>query len=353
MNVLADCLPAVAGNQDWLRPLCSADGWARLAAVASALPDDFLLHQVGFECGLNETATDIDLLVAARAAQGGAALLAATADSAQSCTAHPAWQSLHDLSVLWRQPQWQERLDDWWLEFDVNSATPTAPNLFVGPRIAAGDDAGWREFLNVIAPLLLGQTPTTQLLADFERCRQALPEAAVLFQIGAMRARPGSGLRLCFSHLYLDAMLTYLPRLGIADNEALRQTFIELQPHADGFTLHLDIPLDASPRIGLECYLREGLDEGQRHQRWDGLLDYCQQLGLCASARRQALADYPGRSYASDYPAGQWPQRALQWQSRLPGRSCLHRWLHHIKFDLSNGRPQRAKAYLSVAHEWV
>jgi hypothetical protein len=349
MRTLADGLTALLA--DW-RPSADAAGWPLdpvCTRTAASLPAGFLLHQVGLECPLAPDAPTMDLLVAARSAEGGAALLARAAMDADPDARDPAWRSLRTLLAHWRTPAWTRRLDDWWLEFDVGGERPRMPNLFFGPNIATRDDRRWRAWCARWLPLLLGETAEPALIADIERCRAALPDEARIFQLGAMRARDRSGLRLCLSHLYLDAVLALLSRLGIAP-PALRDTLVALQPHARAFALQLDLPLEAGARIGLECYPQPATSTAADIAGWTRLLDHVVALGLCDAARRDALLAYPALRVPA--PGAPWPDAALRAQA-LSGRgSAIQRRIHHIKLDLIDGRAVRAKAYLSLDHVW-
>lgn len=350
MQTLADCLPELLS--DWRTPAETAGRWPldRLCArTASVLPAGFLLHQVGLECPLGADADGMDLLVAARAAEGGADLLTRAAASADPDAADPAWRSLRALLDHWRTPAWSRRLDDWWLEFDVAGPRPRMPNLFFGPRIATGDERRWRAWQARWLPMLLGQPPDATLIDDFTRCRHALPDGARIFQLGAMRARDRVGLRLCVDHLYLDAILDLLPRLGI-DPPALRATLIALQRVARGFALQLDLPLDPDARVGLECGLAPAPSAQAETAGWAKLLDHAIDLGLCDAPRRDALLAFATRRSPGTVAA--WPADALRAQAMTGRRSALLRRLHHVKFDLVAGRPVRAKAYLSMSHVW-
>jgi len=352
MRTLADGLAAALDDWRGAWPLASSeDALAALLRIAGALPVDFLLHQVGFEGDLARDDAPLDLLVAARIGQGGPALLARAAAQADPAGTDPGWNALRDLLAHWTRPAWRRRTDHWWLEFDAAGTRPRTPSLFVGMAVPRDDARRWQAWRARWMPRLLGTTPTPQLRDDFERCVQALPDAARLFQIGAMRARADAGLRLCIGNLYLDAILDYLPRLGIDHDAALRAECIALQRHADGFVLHIDLPLRASARIGLECYQREAPDDALS-RRWDGLLAYLGERGLCGERQRRAVAAFPRVVDAPADDDGAWPSAALRLQALSGRRSALRRRVHHVKLDFVDGRATRAKAYLGIDPAW-
>lgn len=355
---LADCLPAVDG--DWCAGLVDPAARARLAEVAETLPAALLHHQLGFESDLGDGARRVDLLVALTEGRDGAALLGRMAAAADPDD--PVWGSVAELGELWASSDWSGRLDDVWLEFDVHGPRPRSPSLFVGPRLPVTDRAAWQDWLDRVAPVLLGRPPSAELAAGLHRCRESLPTGAHIFQIGAMRSRPvadgpagGPTLRLCLNQLYLDLILRLLPALGIDQGERLTESFIALQRHADGFAVQIDVPFPATgepPRLGLECYLDERVRPRPLAERWDAFLGWLEELGLATAAKRQALRRYPGRVLAAERPET-WPARLLSLESRLAGQSSLRRWIHHVKLDFAGGLPVRAKAYLSVGHEWT
>lgn len=364
---LADCLPVIYG--DWCESLLNNNNRKQLALVANHLPSAFLLHQVGFECDLCNPTACLDLLVAARQAQNGPVLVEHTAAQALNHfnNQHPVWASLKQLAVLWRSPLWSTSLDDLWLEFDVNGDNPLTPNLFMDPGVVVTDIAGWDAWWNQVGTLMLGLPNDASLnldyIKDFYHCLQMLPQTAVVFQIGVMRARPPTGFRLCVSHLYLDAILEFLPNIGIHQGDYLRESLVALQTLADGFTVHVDIPFTEQPRLSLECYLGEqpahaglratqSVETTSENERWARLLDYLQSQGLCLPQKKAALLQY-NATLTPNTQTAEWPVGLLQLQQRIPLRSALRRWIHHIKLDFVSGRPVKAKAYLSVGHTWL
>lgn len=345
---LAHCLPVVYGP--WCRGLLGPPARRRLAAVAETLPAELLQHQLGFESDLGDGAARADLLVALTRARGGPAMLRTMAAEAPADDA--AWSSVGELAELWGSPDWAKRLDDVWLEFDVHGPVPRTPSLFVGPRLATSDAEGWDAWLGEVAPVLLGRTPSAALRGDFHHCRKALPERAHIFQVGAMRSRPSSGLRLCLNQLYLDRILSYLPAIGIDQGGRLRSSFIALQTHADAFAVQIDVPPGAPPRLGLECYLDARARARPLDERWCAFLGWLEALGLCRPEKRVALGKYTGRIHATEAP-DRWPARLSSLQPLVSGASTLHRSIHHVKLDFVRGVPVRAKAYLSIGHEWL
>lgn len=348
---LADCFPAIFDQLP--ATLISHQTRKKMAAIACYLPARFLLTQIGFECPLRNGMGQADLLVAANRRQGGPNLLQQTARQALVNHTHPAWHSVAQLADVWQRNIWQQHMDDLWLEFDIASHAANVPNLFAGPDLATDDHEGWQLWHQEITPLLTGATVNADRITAMKHCVQSLPKAAKVFQIGAMRARARDQLRVCISHIYLDAILDYLQDLDIhTDHPTLRESLIWIQRHADAFTLHMDIPLSDPPRISLECYIDPRRNQRPVSERWRELFIALKDIGLAEAQQIEAILEYPRQIAATDF-IGHWPTEALNMAHFNGQQSVLQRWIHHVKLDFCNGRPDRAKAYLAIGHIWV
>jgi hypothetical protein len=326
--------------------LIGSESRARVEAVASRLPAILASSTFGFECLLGNDNPDADFLVSASGANG-AALLSDTAAYATQNDSAPVWSSLAALAEIWAN---KRSIENVWLEFDLAGENPFVPNLFFQPVYSANNHDQLQVIISEAGPPLLGGPLSKQLATSLQRCVNALPERARVFQIGAMRARPNYGLRLCVDEIYLDRILFYLDQIGYpGDLEFVRKTFISLQRRTDAYALHLDLLPDVDVRIGLECYLDPRAAEAR--QRMEQLLEFLVAAGVCSKSKAFGIAQYPGSADVRQYCA-QWPE-ALKSMSGFLGRlSTFQRRLHHIKVTFGPNKSLEAKAYLAVNHRW-
>jgi hypothetical protein len=323
----------------------------RLAATASLLPVQLGFGMFGFECPLGVTRPGADLLVSARQARRGPALLLECASARLAAGEHGAWETVAALARRWACPPWDGRMDDVWLEFDIDGPAPRTPNVFLRPRGDGRERHASGHLLEMIGAQLLGQRPSARLRHSLHRCVEALPERARLFQMGAMRARAQPGFRLCINNIYLDRILAYLERIDYPANlQPVKDLCIWIQRFADGYALHVDLTPDVAPTIGIESYLlpaAEAADATARLQRW---LRALTEWRLCTPAKAGALERYGGDITPL---AQELAPRGLRRAELLSGRrSHFRRTLHHIKVTYRPEQPLEAKAYLAVQHQW-
>ncbi len=294
----------------------------RMLKAGALLPADFVRQTFGFECPLDESEGNADILVSAVRARDGVATLAA---------AHLArldWESVGALRHLVEAG----RADDAWLEFDLFGPKADVPNLFCRPLYPAGDLSALWESATLAGAALTGGRMPNDLIDAVMRVGAALPPQAVIFQLGAMRARPVAGLRLCVNQIALDGILTLLGDIGYPDVEGVRALLIRFQPTVGDVTLCIDLTPDLQPKIGLEAYFapsRAGRTPGELLHRF--LLRAIED-GACGEDKAEALRTYQA---AGDIVAG---DRRFQ------------RGVHHIKLVHEPGLPYRAKAYLALRH---
>jgi hypothetical protein len=216
----------------------------------------------------------------------------------------------------------------------------------------AGDHNELQNILSKAGTVLLGRPISEELGASLTRCVDALPERARIFQVGAMRARPYYGLRLCVDKIYLDRILFYLEQIEYpGDLDVVRKTFISLQRRTDAYALHLDLSPGVNARIGLECYLDPRPAEAHQRMRLQQLLAFLVEQGVCSKGKASGVSQFSGIADARQHPE-QWPV-ALKNMAGFLGRSSIfQRRLHHIKITCGDGKNLHAKAYLAAQHRW-
>lgn len=364
--------------EETLRPLApsmpaeliSPKSLSEMAAIARMLPNS-VTSFFGFECRLGEAAPRADFLLSATPDPGGS-ILAGTSSLGglpDRLYQHPIWSHLRAFSARWTTPgsSLHDRVENVWLEFDVEGPAPPVPvpSVFFGPRggirrhprdtsIAPPEEAPYAWVTREGLAPLLGHAVPAHVEAGLFACLDALPAGAQVFQVGVMLARPAGAVRLCIANIPLDQIDAYLQRIrwpGSAGH--LRSQLAFLGPFADFFALDIDVEGAVRPKIGLECYMA-GFKQPAQEPRWQALLDALVERGLCVPAKRDALLTWPGYERDESSP-DLWPGNLLL-ASRLLGprvSSALSRTLHHIKIGHEPGRPLEAKAYLGIGVHWL
>lgn len=349
--------------------LISAENLAEVGGIARVLPNT-VTSFFGFECRLGETTPRADFLLSVLPEPGGA-ILAGTSSLGglpDGIDRHPIWSRLRAFCGRWTTPgsSLHDRVENIWLEFDVEGAPPPvpAPSVFFGPRggigpplhdaIVPSDEALYSWLTREGLASLLGRMVPPHVERGIFDCLDALPAGARVFQVGAMLARPSDAVRLCIANMSPHQIEAYLHGIrwsGSADH--LRSLLAFLGAFADFFVLDIDVEETVRPKIGLECY-SAGFRQPAQEPRWEGLLDALVERGLCVPAKREALLTWPGFERAETSP-DLWPGNLLL-ASRLLGprvSSALSRTLHHVKISHEPGRPLEAKAYLGIGVHWL
>ena len=318
------CLEAVLPDV----PAALADDMARgrIVAAGARLPREFAFQTFGLECPLGSPAPTADLLVSAVARRHGAAALAAGARW------RPQWTFLAALAAA--MTAGSPAIDDVWLEFDLEGSQPDVPNLFCRPIHPTGDADALCAGAAAAVALLTGAPPDRALAAAIAAAAAALPPQAAVFQIGAMRARPGAGVRLCVREISLDGIIGLLAAIGYGDVAGVEALLVSFQNAVGDVTLAVDLGPDLGPKIGLECYFapsRRGLAPDEMMSRF---LARIEAGGLCTREKAVALQTFPGVSQGdANLPLGR--------------RARYRRSVHHIKLVHRAGAAPEAKAYLA------
>ena len=313
----------------------------RMLATASLLPGGFAFQTFGFECPLHESEAKADILVSAVRARGGVALLGSVAG-------RRGWEPVRALaSMLGSEPP---AIDEVWLEFDLAGAAPDLPNLFCRPLYPSGDLEALRSSADSAGAALAGAPIPAGLIDAVVRSAAALPERAEIFQIGAMRARPSAGLRICVNQIALDGIIGALDGMGYADVEGVRALLIRYQPAVGDVALAIDLMPGLGAKIGLECYFTPSRSGRSAEELLDLFLVRLAEDEACLPAKQEALGLYPGRVTVGG--EGGWPPELLA-TGKLLGSARMGGFdlgIHHIKLVHRPGEKLEAKAYLSVRH---
>ncbi len=344
-TTVADTLAAIGPYLP--EPLVAKSARMAIAQLAQSLPQA-ATPVFGFECPLATPAGAADFLTHHPVASGVWEWLGQENQAHQA----PTWALVRELAqTVPRTPLLAAGLDDVWLEFDVATAAETGPSLFFGPRLApfgpqAAGPAQQQLLLELIAGGLTPLGPAALPAAGrglLRRVLALLPHHGRVFQVGRMLSRPQPGYRLCLNNLTPPELYRLYARLlpGYHDLLAsLRHWLRLLAPLVWKIRPTLDLANEPVPKIGLECYFREGPDLAA----WQAATELLVRYDLCQPAKQAALLHYPRLVSPATAPT---PLELL-----LGQRQTYALALHHFKLSLAPQAPLTAKAYLAVKPRW-
>jgi hypothetical protein len=339
--------------------LISSDNWSNISEIARILPSA-ITSFFGFECRLGVEEAHADFLICADAAEAGRKILAGNNYSIELpdfLMAHPVWSNIHNLGTAWdtdTSPLY-DKVRDVWLEFDIEGppANIPIPSCFFGPEpiysTKSVNPQPHQWVTQTALKLLLNRCLPSQIESQLFNCFDLLPREAYVFQIGVMLARKSDLVRICIRNISSEQIIEYLTQLNwpgsISD---LKTILAQLSSLVERIDLDLDVGEVILPKIGLECYLSR---QPKLEPRWQLLLDYLVETGLCIPGKRDALDAYPG--YIREKTNRElWPTHLLKLSNFLGPQyeRVFFRGLNHIKIVYQPDKPVEAKAYLSVSH---
>lgn len=332
----------------------SAAARCRLQSVARWLPAE-LTNLVYFECRLGQSCGPVDMILCVE--EPGHSLLATHAWRPRGGDAlhiSEPWQRLERWSGRWRTPDQRPSSAGvshvLWIEFDVDEQAAAAaatrlptPSVFVGfaPKVVRRDTSA-----SALAAALGGCAPIVDDATAAHLCRalpnvlRALPDAAHVEYLGMMMSRPGSPVRICFSHFTWSAVWEFAAAIGCPDDPALRSAVRGANSLGPG-VVHIDLAAAADavcPSLGLECIL------DRRSQVFGSLpnrpfFDALVADGVIPAVTCDDLAAWPGCS-RSVFAHQLWP-------------TVLSRRVNHVKVVGQPGGRPLAKAYLCGGHRYL
>jgi hypothetical protein len=343
--------------------LIGSQGRSSVEAIARRLP--FALTTVfGFECHLN-AAPHTDILFYVAPAGPGREVLAGL-DPAHalpvSLFERPVWTRVRALGLAWATPGSvvAERVENIWLEFDVDDRSDVlpVPSVFVGfvRRLCPERDGASGAELAVqahpgivgtVLPLLLGHPLPTRTAGKLRDCFAALPPGSWLYGAGLMLARRSIAVRLCLSGLTAAQIPDYLRRIGWSGpSRELEAINAAISDAAYISMLNIDVAETIGQRIGLDYCVPWSAEPSLTVPLWKRVLDRLVDAGLCRAEQRDGLLAWPGLApLARDGvllpdPGGRLDARSLvAWDT-------LIRHIHHVKISLLPNGAIEVKAYL-------
>jgi len=244
-----------------------------------------------------------------------------------------------------------EFVNEVWLEFDL----PQTASDYPPPSIFLGVKNAQRRTVEVIehaCHILIGGKLPKRLKHHLDRCIQCVPVHGSFCHFGMMLSRPTQALRVNVKGLDFTQTIHYLTEIGWpGDLEKLNHTLRELHQYFDSVRLCLDIEEHIYPHIAFECFLWHDQDASLKSPK---MLNMLVESGLCSSAKRSALLEWPVIVRPVD-SRSKWPTRFIfeSLVRDVSDFSAISRTLNHIKVTWLNESAVSAKAYLGLEHSWV
>lgn len=317
-------------------PLVPPAAFAAVQCVAARLPAA-LSDRFFFECRLAADDPRVDLIAGVNRQRTTLLDESSPTGLMRPLRAHAEWQRIAALAREWRRPAsvLSRALDQIWVEFDVPSLVPS---LFLSFTPASGDLAF--EAIAAGVRLVAGGRTTAVQIHRLRTCVERLPPGAVVKYLGLMLPRPSPAVRVCLSRVSGDGLDRCLRDVGWTGSlPAIADLMRHMADVPSGAAVpriglvHLDVADRVLPQLGIEYVFepRRQLDGGLEER---AILDRLVALGLCSSAKRDALVDWPGHSIA-ELSHEMWP-------------SILVRRLHCVKVVHGDGGTASVKAYLGL-----
>jgi hypothetical protein len=323
--------------------LVDRNAWSRLREVARLLPPCSL---AGLELRLRDDQPTVDFFVR---------LPYASPRFSALLLAHPVWQSVARLCGEVADPsnRLHERVARIFVEFDLGAPPPAipVPGLFL--QLHTGRAFSAVDVLAVVEPVVVHCEAPLVSKEALDRCLRALPAGATVAHVGVMLSRPGAALRLVFHGVHSAGIADYLESIGWQDSTGRFSSLVaDLSPHADRVAmLDIDIADTLRPKVGVEFYLRQ---EIENRSRWEALLALLATRGLASHAKAAAILDWPGwtQERAGDH---QWPENLAPGDLLLRGTATSVFWrnINHVKLGYQPGQEAEVKIYLGFGHNWI
>lgn len=353
-------LHSVARTIDEIAPrlspaLVTREAHARLARLAEALPAA-LTSWVYLECRLRRDEQRVDLIV--RVDERGRDILAGdnpVVDLTPAMRGDTVWRTVRTLARAWSDPssplfRGVERV---WLEFDVHAGCDhlrpgelPAPGIFV--ELAREVYAQHRRENRLDAAMaalqpLVGSAPSPTLARNLRRCWELLPSGAVIPYVGVFPARGTGAVRVSVAGLSDANLHAYLRALRWPGSlRELTNAISAFLPHAGApqprmAIVNIDVGGEIGAGVGIEYLLSHAAQlRGSILER--ELLERLVRIGLCSSAKRDALYG--------------WPAVSLQMMPHELWMSRVCRRVNHLKLSYAEHTQVEVKAYLAASHEY-
>ncbi|NCC36197.1 MAG: hypothetical protein EOM24_29925, partial [Chloroflexia bacterium] len=283
-----------------LGTLMSSAGYARMIRVTSILPHEFSQFW-GFECRLDESTTNADILFSIAKQSVGAHLLAGSCASSLDplCHVWPVWRGLRTLARHWLSPGHHEChfIKNLWLEHDIAETEGDAellraihqPNVFFGPEVTAKADDICRV-TRMLTRFFAHGCSNVSALGPF---LATLPRGSRLFQVGLMLGRDADqGLRLCIHGVLTDELRSWLGAILPGRARASIALLDGLAQHCRSLAFDFNLTEDGvAGTFAVECYQHRTVNDPAD---WLALINHLNASDDGLVKRWQAVSDYVG-----------------------------------------------------------
>ncbi|KAM3102287.1 hypothetical protein ACKFKF_04355 [Phormidesmis sp. 146-12] len=320
--------------------LVSTEALSHIQSLTQILP---AFSVAGFECRLTDEQSRVDFQ--ANLSYGAPSL-------PEKFLKHSTWRLLQGIIQQWTDAEafLHHRVRDIWLEFDLDGEPLQVPIPCIFLTLNQEAISEPQQLLEIAAKLLNHPLPSL-LESILKHSIDHLPDKAYISHIGAMMSRTTQAVRINARGMSPEQLLDYLVQIGWTDpTHTLRSLVTHLSEFVDFIHLSCDIGESVYPKIGLECFL---IQQPKHEPRWQLLLNYLMEIGLCTSAKQHALLGWSGYSQKASQPE-LWPNN-LHWGDLLLGArafSIFTRKISHVKIVYQPGAFLEAKAYLEFCHNW-
>jgi hypothetical protein len=338
--------------------LVTPEAFSDIQAVARMLPP---VSENLLECRLGADSSTVDFSVLVMPSDSSHKMLAGLNSAAMPdiILAHPVWKRIRAFCLDWYEPNslLSKNVDRIWLEFDVDDRLSQVPipSFFWCFKYSQEElnRKIQKQIIEDTLNLLNGTELSPQIKQNLVLCSDSLPIGSQFLYIGAMLSRKLEAVRVNITGINEDNLLAYLNKIGYRFSVIeLKEIIKELSFFVDETILNFDVGDVIFPKIGIECELIK--KDPRIEPRWQLLLDYLVEKGLCTPKKRDAFLYWCGYSQEKTHPE-LWPRNLSKISSFLGerGSSVFFRRLNHIKIVYQPDSSLEAKGYLSFGHTWI
>ncbi|ODH02072.1 hypothetical protein A4S05_02715 [Nostoc sp. KVJ20] len=279
---------------------------------------------------------------------------------------NPIWRRIQDFCSVCCQPKslLSKSAENIWLEFDLDEQPEELPipSLFLGLKefqlkkhttetSKISDEQ--LQTITTVLQILFEHDISPLIEKNLGICVNSLPSGSQVLYVGAMFSRQLDAVRVNLGGIRVEMLEDYLAQIGwIYSVKPLKKIIKLLAKFSDAIILNLDIGTSIFPKIGLECLLEN--KSSRLEPKWQLLLDFLVEQGLCIPEKRDAVLNWSGCSHEKSYPE-LWSKELSKVSSFLGSKwySICFRNLNHIKIIYHPDGNLEAKGYLAFGHRFV
>jgi len=342
------------------KKLVSSKNFSDIQLISQIFPS-FLTSFLGFECHLGDKKPRADWAFAISGVGPDRQVftqLLSDGNFPEVLLKTPEWRRISNFAKEWadNNSNLNDKIQCFWLEFDMpdeQNGVPI-PSVFFGPTkkhtYSKGKNISDFKWLTETAiPLLKGQEVPKEVKQKINESLSKMPEETSLFQIGTMLSRENQMVRLHINKIKPEQIIPYLKQIGYEEkDDGLEILIDEIKDKADRFVLSFDVKENGiGPRIGIE--LSYSSDLFQEEKRWDNLLDYLVEKGICLEEKREALLNYTGAEENHDFSGAVLKpvSTSADYLDKI-NKSTMVRYINHVKIVYNPNKKLEAKAYPAV-----